>query len=414
MNNYNFESKLLQPTEINVVLYHSNCIDGFTSAFCCWYFISINNLFKNNVRFIPVSYLDKPPDLRNKNVLICDFSFKNIIIKQLINDTKKLLILDHHKSALIELKDIDDKYKVFDMNHCGAFITWKYFFPNSSVPKFIEYVEDNDLWLKKLPNTEEFTYFIKTIDYKFEEYKKFLDNEYIESTVFPYGKGMVIQNNNYINTISKKAINYFMEINNKYYFVSHVNSDILKNEIGNNLLKKFPNINFSAIYTHNTLENNTGFSLRSDLDRTDVSKIAEYFLGGGHRNAAGCGLSLITNHLPCKILDINNLYFQMKNVYTKTINKKLFVLLNTNLCNLYIVKYLMQERIENKKEYSIFTSNNNFIFGAISYYNINNNNIVGYICFNNNIKQNEKNIFTNYFNINYNNKFICDKKKIDN
>ena len=205
-----------------------------------------------------------------------------------------------------------------------------------------------------------------------------------------------------------------MLINNKYYFVGHIYSDILKNEIGNTMLTRSPFINFSVIYTHNIINTNTGFSLRSDDTRTNVSTIATYFNGGGHRNAAGCGATSIINHLPCRVIDINNLYTMLKNIYIKIINKSIFVLLNTQLCNKHIVKYLMQYRVNEQQECSYILNKNIKFDGAIAYYNINEDEITGYICLNNNILIDKKKELINIFNIKNDHSFRCNKKKIDN
>ena len=418
MDNYNFNDKILKPDEIDILLYHGNCIDGFTSAFCCWYYLLTTNNKTDSVKFISILHGMDPPNVINKNVLICDFSFKKNVMINLVKQTRKLLILDHHISSKLDLEDIDDNKKVFDMSHCGAYITWKYFFGDKiKVPKLIHYVEDNDLWLKKQPNTLEFTSFINTVPFKFEEYSKFLDNKYIENIVFPLGTGMVIQNKNYIDIICKKSIPHFMLINNKYYFIAHVYSDILRNEIANNMLEIYPFVNFSVVYTHNLVDINTGFSLRSDDTRTNVSNIATCFNGGGHRNAAGCGTTSIINYLPCKLIDHHNLYNTLKTIYYKKIYNHTFVLLNTQSCNKHIVKYLMQYRTNNIQECSFILNknkNSNIIFdGVIAYYSINKLKVTGNICLKHDLSDEKKLKLVNYFNINNNNSFICDIEKIE-
>ena len=62
----------------------------------------------------PTELYDK---LKDKNVLICDFSFKKDIIAKLLDIVKGLLIIDHHLSAKNELENLDHKHKIFDMNH---------------------------------------------------------------------------------------------------------------------------------------------------------------------------------------------------------------------------------------------------------------------------------------------------------
>ena len=54
------------------VLYHKACPDGFASAYVAW------TILGDNVRYIPVSYYDKVPNIKNGRILVCDFSLIGI------------------------------------------------------------------------------------------------------------------------------------------------------------------------------------------------------------------------------------------------------------------------------------------------------------------------------------------------
>lgn len=279
---------LIKPSEVDLVIYHGKCPDGFTSALAAYnYFKNTNGLndMGNLVEYFPASFNQAPPDVTNKNVLICDFSYKKNILLNMISQAKKLAVIDHHLSAEIELSDISDDYKVFDMNHSGAYLTWKFFYPDNDVPLFVKYIEDNDIWIKKLPFTEEITCYNHSMPFEFEEYIKMLDDSYIENVAKPIGIGMKTQNDIHI----KNALNYctqsFVKIDNDYYIVAYINSTILKSEVGNKALSKYPYCDFSAIYSID--DDFTTISLRSCNDKTNVSQIATKFGGGGHRNASG-------------------------------------------------------------------------------------------------------------------------------
>ena len=53
----------------NLVIYHENCNDGFGSALVAWL------VFKDNASYYAASHHTKPPDVTDKNVYICDFSY---------------------------------------------------------------------------------------------------------------------------------------------------------------------------------------------------------------------------------------------------------------------------------------------------------------------------------------------------
>ena len=172
MSDITFDHIELKPDLVDYVIYHGNCIDGFTSAFCAYDYLS-NKYPNRNVTYYSASFDKLPPldEIKNKNILMCDFSYKYANLMKIINVCNKFCILDHHLSALNELKDVPDKYKVFRMDHCGSYLTYRYFNQdksNQEVPMMIKYVEDNDIWLKKEYKTHEFTSYVYTMPFTFE------------------------------------------------------------------------------------------------------------------------------------------------------------------------------------------------------------------------------------------------------
>ena len=107
------ENFMLEPSSINLVIYHANCNDGFGAAYSAW------KLLGNRAEYIACSHGETPPNVKGKNVAICDFSFKNDVTKKLIEEADALVILDHHKSAMVELHDIPDA--IFNMEKRGDF-----------------------------------------------------------------------------------------------------------------------------------------------------------------------------------------------------------------------------------------------------------------------------------------------------
>jgi hypothetical protein len=267
----------------------------------------------------------------------------------MINDANKLAILDHHVSAEKDLKNIDKSHKVFDKSHSGAYITWAYFFGEDNVPLFIKYVEDNDIWAKKLPNTKAFTSFIFNLPKTFDIYEKLLDDKYVLNTVIPMGEGMQKQNDSYIADGIKKAAMNFMLIDSKLYFVASVNTSILKSEIGNAIFNMYPNANFALCHSQNSFTGETYLSLRSVDTATDVEVIASKFGGGGHRNAAG--LSVFgSDTLPGIFIDRYQCYniIQRIKIRTQTLiddeTEVNVVYLNSTQHKRHLGAYLLQTR----------------------------------------------------------------------
>ncbi len=347
---YDFKNKQLNKSKIDFVVTHGSCIDGFMSATIVNKWLNEQKIDTSKITFVYAhhgkNYDYLLEQMENKNVLICDFAFHHKLFTKMIEVTKgNILVLDHHKTAEHELKDFDNKYVTFDMNHSGAFITWTYMYGFDNVPKSVLYVEDNDIWLKKLPNTKEFTSFVFSRKFEFDEYDKLFDESYITSTVFSGGSGMVLQNELYIEKLITKSIPHFIKINNRFYFVACLNNaGILTSELGNSVFKYLPNTNFSMIYSHDQYGKSTGISFRSTNDRSDVSIVAKSINGGGgHRNASGCQSHYMITY-PGTLLDEHRVYKLLNNLYVQEYNEKKVIILNTTQLKLYLCSYLMQER----------------------------------------------------------------------
>jgi oligoribonuclease NrnB/cAMP/cGMP phosphodiesterase (DHH superfamily) len=364
---YNFQTKKLtaNKTKINFVITHGYCSDGFMSATIIRNWLEMQKIDMNTVTFHNACYGDDfsvlPNMMKDKYVLICDFSFNTDLFNKMIEATNgNILILDHHKTAEKNLQNISPEYLTFDMMHSGAFLAWVYMYGFLNVPKAVLYVEDNDIWTKKLPFTREFTAFMYMQEFTFEEYNKFFDDKYLINSVFPMGYAILKQNDNLVKKLSKNTCIPFVHINNRLYFVACLTSGgLFHSELGNNVLKEFPNVNFSMIYYNNIESNNTIISYRSMDNKTDTTEIAKVSGGGGHRNASGTNIPFIVSNPPGKIIDQKRAYWLLDNLYTVNIHDKYKVIvLNSANMHVCLSSYLMQERyfgdeaqIKNKLRY---------------------------------------------------------------
>ena len=77
----------------DIVLYHAECSDGFGAAWALW------KKFPS-ASFLPVKHGHPPPqDLKDRRVVIVDFSYARPILEAMASETKELLVLDHHITA---------------------------------------------------------------------------------------------------------------------------------------------------------------------------------------------------------------------------------------------------------------------------------------------------------------------------
>jgi hypothetical protein len=342
------KTKELQPDEVDVVIYHSPCADGTGSAYVAWkYFMT--KFPEKNILYYPMR-IDAmpPPDIENKNVLICDYSYKKDILINLLKKVNKLLIIDHHKSAEKDLQDIDDKYKIFHMKYSGAMLTWFYFFPTVKAPLMIEYIQDRDIWTKKLPNTDDFASWFYTLKMDFQEYDKYLDDNLLLEMIGVKGLAFRELNNYYIDQAVNYCVPKFCKLKDKYYFVAYVNSTVCKSDIGNKIFEKYPLIDFSSVYNIDDNCNNTHFSLRSTEKHVDVSEIATAFGCGGHAMASGIKVTHVTNQIPGIYYDNGQLYHELQNIYygTLIINRITYdvVYMQSSIHKTKLATYFLQDK----------------------------------------------------------------------
>jgi len=266
---------MLEPSSVDCVIYHANCTDGFGSAFSAW------KLLGNRAEYHARAHGDKPPNVKGKNVVILDFSFNNKTTKRLIKEANNLLVIDHHKSAMVELHDISNTH--FDMTKSGATLSWEFFHPGKEAPKFIQYITDRDLWKWELPYSKEFSAAFDMVPYEFEEFEKFEDDSVFDDAV---KRGSFILA--YSKTVIKKVCEKAVSKKYKGMDVSVVNSSHWMSEIG---AKLSPDCDFALIWYYDHDDQKTRVSLRSFHDRIDVSEIAKDYKGGGHKKAAGFTLA---------------------------------------------------------------------------------------------------------------------------
>ncbi|MEK7138584.1 MAG: DHHA1 domain-containing protein [Patescibacteria group bacterium] len=277
-----------KPTKDIVVLYHNDCTDGFGAAWAAW------KKFGSKADYIGIEPGTKPIDgLKNKEVYMVDLIYPSQYLGKLIKDNKKVIAIDHHVSNQEAFSLVSDG--IFDLDYSGAVLSWNYFHPGKTVPKFFKYIEDMDLWRFKLTKTKEFISYIDMINFDFLEWDKIYKGTETASKLKEYIKiGSLLLK--YQDKIIERIIsNHAQLVNFCGHKVYAVNSPVFNSQIGNELCKKLPPVGIVWVQYGG---GGVGVSLRSD-GTVDVSKLAARFGGGGHKKAAGFHLK-DCNNLPWK------------------------------------------------------------------------------------------------------------------
>jgi oligoribonuclease NrnB/cAMP/cGMP phosphodiesterase (DHH superfamily) len=271
----------LQPT---IVIYHAFCTDGFAAAYITW------KKFGNLATYIARSWDEEPLNpilLKDKDVYVVDYSFSLEEMQAYEAIAKSFTVIDHHVSAEKDVKSL--KSFVFDKKYSGAYLTWKYFYPDAKIPKLIEYISDADTWTHSLPDWKEIESFIYSNGeehFSFEHFEDLYDTLETEdgyARAKKVGAMLVGAHTAKVTMYVDLAELVFFE----GYEVYAVNAPReVKSELGHVLALKTNS--FAIIFNYEK-----GFwkcSLRSVKD-FDVSVIATKYGGGGHKNAAAFTVS---------------------------------------------------------------------------------------------------------------------------
>jgi oligoribonuclease NrnB/cAMP/cGMP phosphodiesterase (DHH superfamily) len=265
---------MLEPSSVDLIIYHAGCTDGFGAAYAAW------KLLGDRAEYHAAKYGEPPPDVSGKSVVVLDFSYDNATTKRLMKEAKNFLIIDHHKSAMVELHDVSCTR--FDMNHSGAMLAWKFFHPGKEAPRMIKFIEDRDLWKWEIPYSKEFAAAFDMVKFDFEEFDKYLDDSEVDNAQ-ERGAYILAYSKTVISKISKHASP--RKIGGKDVLV--VNSPHWMSEIGAALS---PKCDFAVIWYYDHETRQVKVSLRAHHEDADVSEVAKRYGGGGHRKAAGFNL----------------------------------------------------------------------------------------------------------------------------
>ena len=150
-----------------LVIYHDSCADGFGAAFAAWLKIG------DEAEYVPMQHgkddVFKIPPWTARDVYILDFSLPRDYMDKIFSEAKRVVWLDHHKSAfemwcgeerILYCEDDsqpgNNLFILLDNNKSGAYLAWEYFHPGTEVPMFIKLIDTRDRWVFEIPGAKEF------------------------------------------------------------------------------------------------------------------------------------------------------------------------------------------------------------------------------------------------------------------
>ena len=272
-----------------LVIYHGNCADGFSAAWCFW------RKYSTGADYVAGVYQQNPPDVTGRDVYLVDFSYKRTVVEQMLKTANSVCLIDHHKTAIEDLQPLfadweadalaygTDRRAIWfcDLNRSGATLAWDYLFPDEDRPLLLGHVEDRDLWRFKLAGTREIQAFVFSHEYSFELWDKLMNADQVELLKMT-AAGAAIERKHH------KDIAELVKVCQRRMVIGAYDVPVaslpytLVSDAAHLMAQGEP---FAACYW-DTAEGRV-FGLRAADEGVDVSDVAKLYGGGGHEKAAG-------------------------------------------------------------------------------------------------------------------------------
>jgi oligoribonuclease NrnB/cAMP/cGMP phosphodiesterase (DHH superfamily) len=268
-----------------LVIYHGNCADGFSAAWCFW------RKYGTGADYVAGVYQKDPPDVTGRDVYLVDFSYKRAVVEQMLKAANSVCLIDHHKTAIEDLQPLfaQDSWTgepkqlahFTDLSRSGATLAWDYLFPGEDRPLLLGHVEDRDLWRFKLPGTREIQAFVFSHEYTFDQWDRMMAADHVELLKMT-AAGAAIERKHHKDVAELVAVcKRRMVIGGHDVPVASLPYTLVS-DAAHLMAQGEP---FAACYW-DTAEGRT-FGLRATDDGADVSDVAKQYGGGGHAKAAG-------------------------------------------------------------------------------------------------------------------------------
>ena len=266
------------------IFYHGTDMDGKCAGAIAYFFYK--NVNNTEAECIPINYNHNFPfdDIcMNENVIIVDFSLqKEGEFEKLLDITKNIIWIDHHKTAIERHKDIGNRIKgLRNITKSGCELTWEYFYPGDKMPEIVKLLGDYDTWTFKYGDRTRFLQDgIRLFNTKPDDYNWIIwlaDNASLGEVI---AKGEICfdyRKNYYAGLI--KAWSFFVDFEG--YKCVACNAGSVSSQLFDSV-----EVDFDIMMPFVFDGKQWTVSLYTTKN-IDVSEIAKKYGGGGHKQAAG-------------------------------------------------------------------------------------------------------------------------------
>jgi hypothetical protein len=309
----------------NYVIFHKNCLDGFTGFLILH---NSNSIDYENAKIFPdvPSATKMPPGVEDKNVIIIDVAYNSNVLQDIIKYAKSVVFIDHHETIKNDVENIKKTSKyadkltvIYDDRLCGATLTWNFIHEKKKMPLFLSYIQDNDTGTWNLPDTE---HFVAAIEAKYDfrvdkENMRTWEKLFADKTVTKLIKR---------GRIYYEYVKFLVKSNKNRYSVHNFPSDVIYSEhkslfskpgqykvavycgsgcpsataLARQIMKN-TNCDFVIMWVYIMDKKKYVLTFRSR--DADVGAIAKVFGGGGHKLAASCSITSDKHHIYGMFID---------------------------------------------------------------------------------------------------------------
>lgn len=269
--------------------------------------LAFNNQVK--VRYNSVSGLDREVgwffenDSKDTFLFITDLSVNQENEKRLqefFQAGGKIQLLDHHKTSLhyndyewghVKVEDSEGKLTSATSLLYEYLVERKLLQPSEAISEFVELVRQYDTWEWEKNNNQQAQrlnalFFLVSIE-EFEEkmISRLKTSEHFRFDEFE--QKILDMEEEKIERYIRRKKRELVQAKIGKYFAGIVYAESYHSELGNELGKEYPHLDYIAII--NIGGKRLGF--RTIHDHVDVSEVAGHYGGGGHAKASGCSLT---------------------------------------------------------------------------------------------------------------------------
>ena len=260
-----------------------------------WCSGAIVNKYDNSgvKKFHPMDYKDPLPLDKiepNELVYIVDFSLQAEQWSELLEITKNVIWIDHHKTAM-ENPEFPHHLKGYRINGiAGAALTWKYFMEDAMPPLAVRLVADYDVWT--FAYGDETRYFQQGMYAQkgrnkpnSELWENLLSEDSFEYVRKIVDEGKIIHKYNTIqdeSSVKHEAILIWYRGMRLYTLCNRRRTSMVFDSIDK---RQYDGL---AVFFFIAKEQKWKISFYTPHDHIDMTPLAKELGGGGHRNACGC------------------------------------------------------------------------------------------------------------------------------